>query len=521
MIRTLCVLAATVLTYGFSASAADTITVGFAAPINSSETAMKGDRPTASILSHVTESLVELDASFGVKPQLAESYEVSEDGKTYTFKLRQGVTFQNGSPLTSKDVVWAYEHHMRPDRNWGFFCREVLDGAGEAWLQPVEIVGMETPDDATVVFHLLSPNVLFLQFVASPACENGIYHHDSVAADGSWVKPVGTGPYQIASWEKDKVVLERFDGYKGPDAPVDGLSGAHKADVKTLVFVSFPSRADALAALREGEVDILPDAGIEAFAALKDEAAFKVESVVSNDMAVLALQTRHDPVLRDMRVRQAIEASLDREAITAAVTGGYGKALGSLIPTATRYNDAAYALAPRDLEKARALLKAAGYAGQEIRMTVANDILPEFEAAGRIAADMMKEAGLNVVLTPMGWKELETEAGTQKNQIMSYGFSGRTDPTFMFASIICQKTDHAFGMWEDTEAALWLAQSAHERDETTRAALFRKLADKMKVVVPIIPLFEMPVVAAMRADVRGYQGWAGGTARLWGVTRAD
>lgn len=506
---------------GAPALAADQITVGFAAPINSSETALKGDRPTSSILSHVTESLVELDANFGVKPQLATSYEVSPDGKTYTFKLRSDAVFQNGAAMTSADVIWAYEHHMKPGRNWGFFCREMLDGAGEAWLQPVEIVSMEAPDATTVVFHLLSPNVQFVQFVASPGCENGIYHRDSVAADGSWVKPIGTGPYAVASWEEGKVVLERFDGYKGVDAPADGLSGAHPALVKTLTFLSFASRADAFAALKAGTVDILPDAGVEAFTALADDPAFRVESVVSNDMSVLALQTRHDPVLRDMRVRQAIEASLDREAIMAKVTMGKGVAIGSLIPTATRFHNASYAPAPRDLDLARKLLAEAGYAGQEVRITVATDILPEFEAAGRMAAEMMKEAGINAVVTPMGWKELEVEAGTQKNQVLSYGFSGRTDPTFMYASIICQKTDHAFGMWEDTEAALWLAQSTYEQTDEKRAPLFKLLADKMKVVVPIIPLFEMPIVVAMRANVTGYQGWSGGTARLWGVSIAE
>jgi peptide/nickel transport system substrate-binding protein len=125
--------------------------------------------------------------------------QVSKDGKTYTFKLRPGIKFHNGAPLTSADVVWSWKRYLDPNTKW--LCLSEFDGS-----QSLKIESVEATDPMTVVFKLNQARPLFLTQIASFQCGSGaIIHKDSVNADGSWKAPIGTGPVQAGRVEARRV----------------------------------------------------------------------------------------------------------------------------------------------------------------------------------------------------------------------------------------------------------------------------------------------------------------------------
>ena len=132
----------------------------------------------------------------------------SDDGKTYTFKLRKGVKFHNGAEMTSADVVWSWNRYMDPKTQWR--CTSEFDGRGL-----VKVEKVEAPDAETFVITLDKPNALFLATLARTDCgSTAILHKDSVAPDGAWIKPVGTGPFKLEEWKRGEcVTLSRFAAY--------------------------------------------------------------------------------------------------------------------------------------------------------------------------------------------------------------------------------------------------------------------------------------------------------------------
>jgi len=155
---------------------------------------------TDNVLAHVVEALVALRADMSVAPMLADSWTLSADKRSYTFTLRPGVTFHDGSPMTSADVKWSYDYLTGATSEYS--CKNLYDGTKGA-----KVVGVETPDAATVVFKLDQPYALFLDQMASVQCPMPVLSPKSVGADGNWVKPVGTGPYVLAEWKKEQYVL--------------------------------------------------------------------------------------------------------------------------------------------------------------------------------------------------------------------------------------------------------------------------------------------------------------------------
>ncbi len=135
-----------------------------------------------------------------VAPMLADSWTLSDDKRAYTFKLRQGVTFHDGTPMTSADVKWTYDYLNGAQSEYS--CKNLYDGSKGA-----KVVAVETPDPATVVFRLEQPYALFLDQMASVQCPMPVLSAKSVDAEGKWAKPIGTGPYVLAEWKKEQYLL--------------------------------------------------------------------------------------------------------------------------------------------------------------------------------------------------------------------------------------------------------------------------------------------------------------------------
>lgn len=470
------------------------------------------DLNSDTITMHMLEGLVAYREDLSVGPMLAESVELSDDGVTYTFRLREGVTFHNGAPLSADDVLFAWTRYMDPATQWR--CLPAFDGSGAA-----KIVDMTAPDPLTFVITIERPSALFLGQMARTDCGgSAIYHRDSLGADGAWAAPVGTGPYAWGEWRSGQSVeLARFDAYASLPGPRDGLTGGKQALAEKVIFTVIPESASAKAALYSGSIDVRPDFAARDLEEARGRSDIVIGTHPTMELNGILFQVL-DPVLSDVRIRRALSLAIDREALVEALTFGLVEPVHSPVPLASPYSGPVQrAPVARDLEAARALLAEAGYDGRPIRMVTTQRYMSMFNGAVFVQA-MAQEAGLNIELETLEWATQLDLYGAGNYQTMFFSFSARLDPSLSFDMINGPKTTEPRKVWDNAEARELIAQSMIVSDRAERQALFDRLHEMFDEDLPMIPLWNSVDIAAWRSNVQGYQTWAASMPRLWGVS---
>jgi peptide/nickel transport system substrate-binding protein len=289
---------------------------------------------------NIFSGLTTYDSKTGkIIPDLAESWE-TKDNLTWTFRLRKGVQWQKGyGEFTAADVIYSYKRVLDPQT------------ASPYASELAGIDTMEAPDPYTLIIRLKAPNGGFLHTVANYH-QGQILKKEAVEAAGNQVrwKPVGTGPYALESIDvNSRIVLKRHEGYyKGP------------APIATLDFHIIKDDATAAIALRNGEIDVLMRQSKEEQLQILKEAGFKMNHV-DNYASSLKVMNLSDPILKDVRVRQAIAHAIDYAAITEAIAPSLqGTATSLLMPWMDVYSKDAPTYG-YDPEKAKKLLAEAGY----------------------------------------------------------------------------------------------------------------------------------------------------------------
>jgi len=504
-------LALVALLFAVPAAAAEPtplLSIALNADIRSSNPGVQRDFNSDVVLQHVTEGLVALREDQTPVPMLADSVEVSPDGTAYTFRLRDGITFHDGSPLTSAEVAWSWKRYLDPATQWQ--CLDRFDGRSGP-----KVLAVETPDPRTVVFRLDRRSALFLVNMATIQCGAAVLSPSSLGPDGAWVKPVGTGPYVFADWQKNRYLeLTRFAGYKPLPGARDGAAGSKHGLAERLRFVVIPDRSVMNAALLSNQVDIVPDVGATEIGTMKAAGA-QVTVTPTLSWAVLLLQT-HDPLLSDVQVRQALARAVDGKQVAEAASFGLAAPNPSAIAVASAYHHGDAAWPAFDPAEAAKLLQAAGHAGATIRIQTNNRPTGQYEAALMIQG-LLAGAGIDAQIETLDWATQLQNYREGKFQASVFTFSGRPDPALAFDSIIGSKDEDPTNQWEDPQAIAWLAEAKTVEDKAGRQAIFDKLHARMAEQVPVIGLFNPVQVTAVGPKVRGYADWAPGTARLWGV----
>lgn len=330
------------------------------------------------VYGNILEGLVRLDAQGTVKPLLATWWEVTPDGLTYTFHLREGVRFQDGTPFDADIVKFSLERAIAPTST-------NVQKQALSVIRQVEVI-----DPRTVRLHLSSPDSNLLYTLA---------WGDSVmvspkSASSLATAPVGTGPFRFAGWRRgDTVTLVREDGYWG-----------QPAKLRQVKFKFIADPAAAYAAIKTHEVDAFPDyPAPENLAQLRADPALKVVTASSEGEVILAINNRAGP-LADVRVRRALQYALDRRAIIDGAMYGYGTPIGSHFPPQnTAYVDLT-GLYPHDVAKAKALLAQAGYPnGLDLSLKLPP---PNYaRRGGEIVADQLAQAGVRVKIENIEWAQ--------------------------------------------------------------------------------------------------------------------
>ena len=330
------------------------------------------------VYANVFEGLTRIGPDGTVLPALAESWEVSDDGLTYTFTLHPDVTFHDGTPFDAQDVVFSLDRARADDST----------NAQKGLFAP--IASVEAVDPATVKITLKEPTG---NFPFSLAWGDAVMVGEESAADIA-TKPVGTGPFRFVSWNKgDSVVLEKNPDYWGEAAQLDRA---------TFKFIGDPTAA--FAAMMAGDVDAFPNfPAPESLDQFRADPRFAVVIGTTEGETILAMNNARAP-FDDLRVRQALSLAIDRKAIIDGAMFGNGTPIGShFAPHNPAYVDLT-GLYAHDPAKARELLMETGHP-DGFKATLKLPPPSYARRSGEIIAAQLKAVGVDVEIIPLEWAQ--------------------------------------------------------------------------------------------------------------------
>ena len=482
------------------------------ADIRSTDPGTNRDANTDGVMAHIVEGLVAFRDDTSIGPMLAESWTVSNDGKTYTFRLRHGVQFHNGAVMTADDVAWSLKRWLDPATQWR--CLSEFGANGIA-----QIVKIETSDAQTVAITLDRPTALFLPTLARPDCgQTAIIHRESVGPDGKWIGPIGTGPFKLAEWKRGQYIdVVRFDGYVARSEPRTGYTGAKIAEVDRIRFNVIPDSSAAKAGLLSGSLDVIYELSIADIEDLKSRPDVQLSITPSLSLTGILFQTR-DPLLYDVRIRRAIALCLDIPQIADAVMQGTARANNSGLPIGSPfYSEVQSHGFIQNIAEAKKLLAQAGYHGQPIKMIANKRYSFLFDSAVLVQA-MAQAVGINIELDVLDWAAQLDRYNRGDYQSMAFVYSARLDASLSFEMLTGSKATQPRKVWDNPEAEEMLRQSTMIDDRGKRQALFDEMHRRFIEDVPMIVLFNGSELTALRKTVEGYGGWLYPQPRFWGVS---
>ncbi|HEV7257536.1 MAG TPA: ABC transporter substrate-binding protein [Bosea sp. (in: a-proteobacteria)] len=463
--------------------------------------------PVALISTKMYESLLNYEGpGLAPKPGLAESWTISDDRKTYTFKLRPGVTWHDGKPFTAEDVKFSVESIIRP-----------YHSRGKTYFG--DVAAVETPDPLTVVFRLKAPVPFFMNvFQAGEAPMMPKHGFDgidvstvaAVRAAPIMQNPVGTGPFRFKEWRKGShITLERNPTYWRKGFPC----------LDQIVQRMMPDGASRAIALETGEVDLAPMSSLPEAEAQRLENMPSLEASQAGAEALgpnmwLEVNMRDKP-LADLKVRQALSLALDRERIVDVIWYGQGKpARGPVVSGNAAFNKALkpYEYNPR---KANQLLDEAGYprGANGVRFKITQNFLPYGENWQRLAEYVRQElgkVGISVETQSAdlgGWlKAVYTDWSFNLTSTFSHNYS---DP-----SIGVERTFHSDFIrkgatftnsmgYKNARVDELFRLAAREIDPVARQKQFDELQQILHDEMPVIFLMEMSYTHIWNRKVKG------------------
>ena len=414
-------------------------------------------------------------------PALAESWTESEDGLTYEFKLRPNITFHNGAPVTATDVEFSYQRYK---------------GSGASVLKD-RVKRVEVVDERTIRFHLGEPWPDFMTFYGTTATSAGFIvpkaYVEEVGEDGFKAHPIGAGPFKFVSHTPGvELVLEAFEGH-----------WRKVSNIKKLTIKSVPDGDTRLAMLKKGETDYaIALSGLVAEEVKRDPELQLVETRHASIFWIeFPEQWDKDSVWSDLRVRQAVNHALDREAINDAACLGFCPPAGVIVP---RVMDYALQTEPvaYDPEKAKKLLAEAGYpkgfdAGELVP-------IPPFFVVGEAVVNYLNAVGIRVKMRTMeraafyaAWREKKLKG------LFVTGAGASGNAATRVEAFIYSKGAYPTGGYDDIDE-LFLKQ-AQERDKAKREAMLHEIQQLSKDRAMFAPIMDLRALIGVGPRVVEHQ----------------
>lgn len=452
------------------------ITVGIAQDLDDSldphQTVAAGTRE---VLFNIFEGLVKPNSDGEMIPAVAEKYELSEDGTTYTFTLREGVKFHNGQTVTAEDVVYSINR-----------CAAVPEGQEKPLVAAFSAVkSVEALDEKTVAVTIAQRDLEFISYMTAAIIPADYENQDTA--------PVGTGPFKFVSrTPQQDFVMERFEDYWGAPAWLDKVT------------YKICENADALVMnLNGGSIDLC--AHLTSAQASQLNQNFQVLEGTMNLVQAIYLNNQAKPFDNQL-VRQALCYAIDRQGIMDMVADGHGTAVGSSIyPAFTKYFlPELVDKYPHDVAKTKELLAQAGYPdGFDMTISVPNNYQPHMDTA-EVVAEQLREAGINVTIQPVEWSTwLDTIYNGRQFQATVVG----VDAANMTARAMLERFTSDYGKnfinYNNPAYDALFQQAINATDEDTQTDLYKQMETMLADTAANVYIQDLCDLVAMRQDLGG------------------
>lgn len=417
-----------------------------------------------------------------IKPMLAKEWKVSSDNKTYTFTLNEKAKFQSGNLVTAEDVVWSYDH--------------VKNSKSGSFLYGLTKIEKVTAKDAkTVEIQLKEANHMFTQIIAMYTFS--IIDSKAVkdkGADYLKTAAAGSGPFKLEKWDPATEAIF--------NANADYWQGAPKANKVTMKFIKEASNRVLL--LGKGDVDLAIEIPAKDVAELKKNEALTVRSDPSNRILYMALNTKVKP-FDNVKVRQAIAYAIPYDKLLHDVMYDQAKQLKSAVPSNTPGSTDAGFVYKYDLEKAKQLLKEAGYEkGFSFDFTLGSGFQDWEDDAVLIQSELQK-IGVTMNIQKVARAQF-LEMQKQKNlaAYLSKWTSFVNDPGYHLGFLLYGKGTSNYGNYQNAQVDKLWEQANSEPDQAKREVLYKQAQETITSEAPWVYMYEYNRVVGLNKNLKGY-----------------
>lgn len=452
------------------------------------------------VFASLCDKLFDIDEKLSLTPQLALSHETSDDGKTVTIKLRPGVKFHDGEPMDAEAVKASLERHMTLQ---GSFRKPELSAIDK----------IEVADASTVKLLLKAP---FSPLLSQLADRAGMVMSPKAmkdAGDKFGLKPVCAGPFKfVERIQQDRIVVEKFADYWN-------VSNVH---IDRIVFRPITESTVRLANLKSGSLDLIERALATDLKEIRADSRLKVATQIELGYQGLTLNIgngeagKSGPFGKSPKVRQALEAAIDRKALSEVVFNGEVLPGNQWVSPRSPYFQQKFPVPGRDVAKAKKLLAEAGLSAPvTVDFMVPNN--PESRQVAEVIQAMAAEAGFDMKIRVTEFATSLKEAEQGKYQAYFLGWSGRVDPdgnAYIFQK--CNAPQNNSG-YCSKDVDTWLDEARKVSKPDERKALYEKVAERYLAEGGVLYLYHRLVIIAHTAKLEGYKQLPDGLVRVVGV----
>lgn len=454
------------------------LSVAIPTDVVSMDPQLQGDMTSMSVADNIFDTLTVREPDGELGPGLATEWEQT-DPTTWTFTIRDGVTFHNGDTLDAETVAYSINRLIDPD-------------TGSPIVELVNVAEAVADDESTVRFVMESPDPVLpakLSLFGGVVVPQTVIENEG--ADEFANHPIGTGPYEFVSRSQaDEIVLKANPDYWGGEP-----------EIENLVFQIMPDPSASLAALQAGQVDIVTSLSTDAADQLEGTSEAKVQSTDGIRTYAINIDTVSDGPLADKRVRQAMNYALDIPAIIDTIQGGAATQVATLIPENVFGHDETLEPYPYDQEQAEELLADAGYEdGFSVELSASQIDSSLTQAVAGQLADVGIDAEVRILEAQSAKDELITLNENYDGGLYLFANSGWTLDSVSFLQSYV-KSDRRSSRWDNPEADDLVVAGETETDSEERAETFEQMQQLLYDEAPFVYMFTIQNTYAMNESV--------------------